>query len=306
MRGLRLAASATILFTGTLLAQTPAKPAGAQAHPSATTATASDPVVITVGTQQIRASQFDALIKAAPPENQSAMLADKRAVADELGKLVALAEEAHRLGLDQDSGFRAQMLVDRDNALAKSVVDRLQSQSTPSDAQAKTYYDAHSADFAQTKLRHILVGDNETEGGPNPRSQAEALAKVNKIADQLKQGADFAAVAKSDSDDPGSKDKGGELEITPGQTVPEFETAVNALPVGKISDPIHTRYGYHIVQVESRATMPFDQAKPLIVEQLTGDSVTNAINRIAANAHIVISDSYFGPAKPPAPTTPHR
>lgn len=288
-----------------LAAQTPAKPA---ASPKTAASAATDPVVISVGTQQIRASQFDALVKAAPPENQAEMMANKRAVADELGKMLALVDEAHRRGYDQDPSFKAQMMLARDNALAKSVVDKLQAQTKPTDAEVKAYYDAHTAQYAQTKVKHILVGDSETQGGPNPRTQAEALTKVNAVEARLKKGEDFAAVAKAESDDPGSKDKGGELgDITPGQTVPEFETAVNALPVGKVSDPIHTRFGYHIVEVESRTTMPFEQAKAAITEQLAGDSVNAAVDKIASNAHVVVNESYFGPAKPAVPPTkPHR
>ncbi len=278
----------------------------AQTKPAAPAAKPADPIVIAVGTEQIRASQFNALIHAAPAENQAAMLANKRAVADELGKMLALVAEAHRRGLDRDPTFQAQMMLARDNALAKSVVDKLQASATPTDAQIQAYYSAHAAEFAQTKVRHILVGDNETPGGPANRTQAEALAKVNQVAAKLKAGADFATVAKADSDDPGSKDKGGELgEISPGQTVPEFETAMDKLAIGQVSAPVHTRYGYHIIQVEARSTMPLAQAKPIIQDQLTSQNVNAAIDHIAASAHVVISDSFFGPAKPPTPTTPH-
>lgn len=276
--------------------------ASAQAHPAANADT--DPVVISVGTEQIRASQFNALIKSAPAQNQAAMMANKRAVADQLGKMLALVQEAHRRGLDQDPTFKTQMMLARDNALAKSEVDKLQAAATPTDAQIQAYYTAHASEFAQTKVRHILIGDNETPNGPNPRTAAQALAKANDVEAKLKAGGDFAALAKADSDDPGSKDKGGELgDISPGETVPEFETAVAKLPVGQISAPIHTRFGYHIVEVESRSTMPLAQAKQMITEQLTDDMVNGRINQIAATAHVVISDSYFGPAKPTP--TPH-
>ncbi len=281
---------------GILAAQSPARPGGA-----------SDPVVISVGAQQIRASEFNALLAGAPPQSRAAMEANKRAVAEQLAKMLALVEAAHRHGLDQSPAFRVQMMLSRDNALAKSEVDRLQAAAVPTAAQEQAFYSAHATQFRQTKLRHILIGDNETPGGGSSRTPAQALAKAQKIEAELKAGGDFAAIAKAQSDDAGSKAKGGELgEISPGETVPEFETAVNALPVGKISEPIHTRFGYHIVEVESRSTMPFTQAKPLIAQQLTQQNVATAIDRIAATAHVVISNSFFGPAKPPAPPSPRR
>ncbi|MGH9476701.1 MAG: peptidylprolyl isomerase [Terriglobales bacterium] len=285
--GLSLAAS--------LAAQATAKPA------------ASDPVVISAGAEHIRASEFQALLDGAPAQNRAAMEQHKREVANQLGQMLALVQEADKRGLNQDPAFKAQMMLARDNALAKAMVAKLEAGAQPSPAQEQAYYSAHSAKFQQTKLRHILISDNEAQGSPSKLTPAEALAKAQKIDAQLKAGGNFAALAKANSDDPGSKDKGGELgEISSGETVPEFETAVSALPVGKISDPIHTRFGYHIVEVEARSTMPFAGAQADIERQLSTQAVEKAIGSITAAAHVTISESYFGPApKAPAPGLPH-
>ncbi|MGH9518174.1 MAG: peptidylprolyl isomerase [Terriglobales bacterium] len=284
-----------MLAAAPAFAQT-AKPAA----PAAKSAEA-DPIVISAGTEHIRASQLEALIAGAPAQTRAEMESNKRAVAEELGKMLALDAEARRQGLDQSPAFKAQMLVTRDSTLAKAEVERLQTTAKPTDAQIQAYYAAHASEFQQTKLRHILIGDNETPNGPNPRTKEAALAKATTIEARLKKGETFATVAKEVSDDPGSKEKGGELgDITPGQTVPEFETAVAKLPVGQVSEPIHTRFGYHIVEVESRATVPLEQAKSSIEQQLGTQSVNDAINKIAADAHVTLNDSYFGPAKPPA------
>ncbi|TAN22640.1 MAG: hypothetical protein EPN33_06800 [Acidobacteria bacterium] len=294
-----LSAGLVLALAAGLCAQSTPKPA---AH-------STDPIVIAAGPEHIRASQFQALIDSAPPQNRAAMSANKRAVADELGKMLALVDAARQRGLDQQPAFKAQMMLARDNALAKAMVDKLQTEAKPTAAQEQAYYTAHASEFQQTKLRHILITDTETPGAGSKLTPAQALAKAQKIDAQLKAGADFATLAKQNSDDPGSKVKGGELgEISPGQTVPEFETAVKKLAVGAISDPIHTRFGYHIVQVESRSTQPFAQAQPEIEQNLSTQNVENAIDSIAAKAHVIISNSYFGPAKPaPAkPGTPHQ
>ena len=92
----------------------------------------------------------------------------------------------------------------------------------------------------QVRARHILVDD-------------EAVAAD--VRARLDRGEDFAAVAKELSRDPGSKDKGGELGWFPrGQMVPEFEAAAFSLQTGEISQPIKTSFGYHLVQVEEKAT----------------------------------------------------
>ncbi|MGH9486962.1 MAG: peptidylprolyl isomerase [Terriglobales bacterium] len=280
---------------------------GAQAA-SKPAAPAPDPVVISAGSEHIRASQFQALLDGAPPQNRAAMEANKRQLAQNLGEMMALAGAAHQSGLDQDPQFKVEMLLARDNALAKAMVGKLATDVKPTAAQEQTYYQAHAASYRQTKLKHILISDNQVEGSTSTLTPAQALAKAQKIEAQLKAGADFATLAKADSDDPGSKDKGGELgEISSGQTVPEFESAVAKLPVGQISDPIHTRFGYHIVEVESRSAEPFAQAQPDIEHTLATQAVEKAIDSITTNAHVRISDSYFGPApKAPAkPGSPH-
>jgi peptidyl-prolyl cis-trans isomerase D len=113
------------------------------------------------------------------------------------------------------------------------------------DADVKEYYDLHADEYRtdeQVHARHILI---KTEG----RAEAEALALANTIKGRLDKGEDFAALAKQFSDDPGSKDKGGDLGFFgKGQMVPEFEAAAFGLPPNAISGPIKTMYGFHVIQ----------------------------------------------------------
>ncbi|QWI73108.1 peptidylprolyl isomerase (plasmid) [Bacillus mycoides] len=107
----------------------------------------------------------------------------------------------------------------------------------------------------KVKASHILVKD-------------ENLAK--EIKDKLNNGEDFAALAKQYSEDPGSKEKGGELgEFGSGQMDPKFEEAVYKLEVGQVSDPVKTSFGYHIIKLtEKKELKPFDQEKENIRKEL--------------------------------------
>jgi peptidyl-prolyl cis-trans isomerase D len=141
-----------------------------------------------------------------------------------------------------------------------------------SDAEAQQYYQQHAADYKvddQVRVRHILI---KSDGAAGP-ADAAAKAKAQGILDQLHKGGDFAKLAKENSDDPGSKEQGGELgELKRNQTVPEFDAAAFSLPVGQISGLIHTKFGYHILQVEEKQvahTRPFDEVKTQIVAKLT-------------------------------------
>ncbi|MCX7892120.1 MAG: peptidylprolyl isomerase, partial [Burkholderiales bacterium] len=98
----------------------------------------------------------------------------------------------------------------------------------------------------QTRARHILVRTSETV------SEAEARRKLALLRERIKGGADFAELARLNSDD-GSAARGGDLGwIYPGDTVPEFERAMNELKIGEVSEPVRTQFGYHLIQVLER------------------------------------------------------
>ena len=118
------------------------------------------------------------------------------------------------------------------------------------------------ASAEQTHARHILVG---VEKNADMKTKAAALAKIKSIKKELKEGADFDALAKKYSDDPASKNKGGDLGFfAKGDMVPEFEKAAFALNVGQISEPVLTDFGYHIIKVEEKRAgkkASFDEVK---------------------------------------------
>ena len=83
--------------------------------------------------------------------------------------------------------------------------------------------------------------------------EAEARNKAVLLRQRLEAGGDFAHVAQTHSDDPGSAAKGGELGwMNPGQTVPGFEKAMNSLKPGQLSQPVKSSYGFHLIQVLER------------------------------------------------------
>lgn len=111
----------------------------------------------------------------------------------------------------------------------------------------------------RAKVRHILVKATEAADKPAAKKKAEDILK------QLKGGADFAELAKKYSDDPGSKERGGDLDwVTKGQTVPNFEKTVFSLKPMEISGIVETEFGFHIIQTmekESGRTKPFEEVK---------------------------------------------
>lgn len=134
--------------------------------------------------------------------------------------------------------------------------------------------------------RHILIKTTDV-----PKDQIPKLRqKAEDILKQLKAGANFAALAKKNSDDPGSGQKGGELGwIVKGQTVPAFEKAAFSLKPNELSGIITTEYGFHIIQVEQHQDArveSFDEAKPQLLadaqKELGGQNMQNAVNAARA------------------------
>lgn len=105
----------------------------------------------------------------------------------------------------------------------------------------------------QVRARHILISTLDESNNPLPEEEkAKAKEKAEDILAKAKAGEDFAALAKEYSEDPGSKDNGGEYTFTRGRMVDEFEDTAFNLEIGEISDLVETNYGYHIIKVEEK------------------------------------------------------
>lgn len=122
------------------------------------------------------------------------------------------------------------------------------------DEDVKKFYDDNPAKFEEPEMvraAHILLmtQDSSTQ---EPLSEDKKQAKHKQIEDLLKRargGEDFAELAKKYSEDPGSKEKGGEYTFPRGRMVPEFETAAFSLKTNEVSDVVTTQYGYHIIKL---------------------------------------------------------
>jgi parvulin-like peptidyl-prolyl isomerase len=116
----------------------------------------------------------------------------------------------------------------------------------------QSYYTAHQAEYQSPETatsRHILI---KLAPNADPKADAAAKAKAEDVLKQVQNGGNFADLAKKYSDDPGSKDSGGELGPSQrGRMVPEFDSAIFTQKIGD-TKVVKSQFGYHIVQVESR------------------------------------------------------
>jgi peptidyl-prolyl cis-trans isomerase D len=118
-----------------------------------------------------------------------------------------------------------------------------------SDGEISDYYKAHEDQFKRPATGRFTVAI--LSKAPTGADSAAAFQKANQVKQELAAGGDFAAIAKRESSDAGSKDQGGELgTFSRGQMTPAFEAVAFSLPVGQTSDPVLTPFGLHIIQVE--------------------------------------------------------
>lgn len=248
----------------------------AQGGPSAP---AGDPVIAKVDGQPIHLSELKDAAETLP-QGAHAMAADKLypMLLEQLIDARALVAEAHRSGLDKDPAVQRQVKEAEDRALETAVLHKTVAPQI-TDAAVKARYDKDVAGKSgpeEVHARHILVDD-------------EATAK--KIIAELSKGGDFTALSKQYSKDPGAAKQGGDLGFfKQDEMVPEFATAAFALQPGQVSQtPVHTQFGWHVIQVlEKRKAPPpsFEQAKDELRQKMIQEGVQQAVAHARAEVKV--------------------
>jgi peptidyl-prolyl cis-trans isomerase D len=181
-------------------------------------------------------------------------------------------------------GHKADFKVNEKRSYAMILLDpaKIAAGNMPSDALLQSEYNNRRNDFMspeRVKVRHILL-KSDASNDVVIKAKAEGLLK------SLQGGADFATVAKANSEDPGSKDQGGDVGwMVRGQMVPEFEKAGFALPVGQLSGLVKTSYGYHILKVEAH-----EQAHLQTLDEVKGQLIVDISKRQAGQQMQNLSD----------------
>ncbi|WP_233024509.1 peptidylprolyl isomerase [Rhodopseudomonas boonkerdii] len=189
-------------------------------------------------------------------------------------KIVAKAAEDKKVA-DRDD-FKAKLAFARNRLLMDSLLGT-EGKEALTDANMKKVYDDAAKQISgeqEVHARHILV---ETED------------EAKKIAEELKKGANFAELAKKSSKDPGAADGGDLGFFTKDQMVPEFSKVAFELEPGKISDPVKSQFGWHIIKVEekrNRQAPSFDQVKPQIEQYVVRKAQADYVTKLREGAKV--------------------
>ena len=253
-----------------------------------------NPVLATVNGSEIRQSDMaiaeeelgpslEKMDPATKKENLLAFLIDM--------KIVAKAAEDKKV--EDSDEFKKRLAFARNRLLMDSLLANEGKAATTDEAMKKVYDDAAKQITSEQEVhaRHILVATED-----------EAKA----IEEELKKGADFAELAKKKSKDPGASDGGDLGFFTKDQMVPEFSAVAFSLEPGKISDPVKSQFGWHIIKVEekrNRKPPDFDQVKGQIETYVTRKAQADYVAKLRETAKIErVDQPADAAAKPDAAT----
>jgi parvulin-like peptidyl-prolyl isomerase len=289
-------------------AKTPAPVA--PATPATNAESGSGKVVMQVGTESLTAAEFDSLIESLPEQVKAQAKGPmKRQMAEQIVRVKLLAQQARKKGLDKEKNLQAQIQFQTENLLARAAFNEINKGLTIEEPALRKYYDEHKNEYERVTARHILV---KFKGSPVPQregkpelTEEQALARAQELRAKLLAGGDFAAIAKEESDDTGSGQNGGELgTFSRGQMVGEFDKAAFSLPVGQVSEPTKTQFGYHLILVDKRESRSFEDVRTEIEDRLKPEAAGAAVEKLRKEASVTLDEAYFGPASPTPPAAP--
>jgi peptidyl-prolyl cis-trans isomerase C len=254
-----LALLAALAVAGSLQAQ-PATPQPAAPKAAAPAASAAPSGGAAAGKQLYPQSQFDFLLKERLAQGAPDSPELRNAIREELNTRELLVREAKKANLDKNADVKQQMDLASQTVLVRAYVTDWVKKNPIPEAELKKEYDSIKAQMGdkEYKVKHILV---------------EKEDEAKDIIAQLQKGAKFEDLAKARSKDPGSKDRGGDLDWNaPGGFVKPFGEAMVATPKGKFTpQPVQTQFGYHVILVEDvrDAKVPaFEEVKPQLQQRL--------------------------------------
>lgn len=298
---LLFASCATLALAQSASTTTPATPA-IKADPEGVAAKDPNKVVATVNGKQLTAKQAVDLLKLVPPEQRS-KVTNLQALVQQLYMVSDLAKKAEAEKLDEQSPYKQQLEWSRDTVLAQAYVGKLAHQNNTTPQDPKQYYDTHKPEFDRASVSGIVVAFNPpgtpASAGGVARTEEQAKDKANDIEKKLKGGADFATVARTDSDDSQSAPKGGELgtlsAATPNVPQDMKDVIFNKLQPGQVSDPVRGPNAYYILKLNNRTQESFDQAKQSIAQELQANQERAATQQVVSQYKLQVDDpAFFG------------
>lgn len=234
--------------------------------------------------------------------------------AEEIAGVFVMAEKARNEGLEREADTALQLKLNRYGALIQALIPKLEEETKLTDDDVKKLYEEKraSGEMDDVHVQHILFAtvaipdpSNPMGGGTAPNVD-EKRQQADQVLQRIKNGEDFAELAKQYSEDPSSKANGGDMDMKPRYTfVPEFEEAAWKLQAGQVSDVVKTDFGFHIIKMIERkpAADLTPEVATRLKDTLSQKRFEEAVDEIAKNNPVTLPAD-FAVAKPDMPEMP--
>ena len=247
-------------------------------------------ILARVRNETLTMEKFSLMVQGMPPQYQ-AMVKNMPEVKNDLirswTETKLLCQEALDSDLDKNPVVVLKLEEMKDRILVETLISQRIDMKTPvPENEIRGYYDSHPDEFIQgelVKVQHILI---RTGNDATPEEQTKAMEQITEIQERLQQGESFMELAKEFSEDPGSKDKGGDLGyFGKGHMVPEFEDAAFSTAVGQVCSPVKTQYGFHLIKVNDKTEplkISFEKISRKLEETLRAERNHKALQNLIA------------------------
>lgn len=220
-------------------------------------------VVASINGKDFTAEQIGKLLEAAPfPKARTMFERSPKEFLNAIAVLMLFSDLAEKEGLDKQSPYKEVIEFYREQVLAQAMLNTQKNAYVPTPQETKKYYDEHSADFREAKVRMIYFpfSDEKTE--------AAAKQKATAVAGQARLGADFVTLAKANSGDPTGA--GAEFAVKPDSAQPpaHMKTVILQSKAGTVTEPLRHDNGYYLFRIESVETLPYEKVKDPIYLKL--------------------------------------
>ena len=252
-------------------------------------------------------ADFKKIYAVLPPGNQQMAVRSPEQFLHQWEMMRKLTAMADKSKLAEESPYKEALIYARMNVLAQAAINAGVNSLSLDPSEIVKAYDSNKKKYAQVKIKAIYIAFNDdpsAAAGPGKKSltEAEAKAKADKLLASLRGGADFAKLAKENSDDETSRDKGGEFAtLRFSDNIPDlFRTAVFNLKQGEITEPLKQPNGFYLLLADEVKVRPLSEVRDDIYNELRNTQSTDWLNQIDRESKVdIVSQEFIG--KKPAP-----
>ncbi|HWC96842.1 MAG TPA: peptidylprolyl isomerase [Candidatus Sulfopaludibacter sp.] len=252
---------------------------------------------------KLTAGQLRGYLTMLDPGKQALAVQSPETLIQEIAFMRKLAAMAEQEKLDQQSPVKEQLAFNRWLFLTQIKVNDAMNQTPVDSKEIISYYDTNKNRFKQVKVNAIYIAfgsSSSSSSGKKTLTEDQAKAKAVKLLAQLRAGADFAKLAKENSDDETSKQKDGYFAtLNPTDNIPDAFHAVFQLNQGDITEPVRQENGFYLLKAEVVTVRPLSQVRDEIFNQLRQMHFKDWMDKLHSETKVQYTNPGFQP-KPPA------